>query len=84
MCSSQDADKTIVCLTGSFLITFSIYFDNKTGLFPFQNNLKNLDLSCKTDIDCWDCFRKENLMAEIIILEMEKPCFITLISMAVL
>ena len=31
------------------------FFDYKTGFFPFQTNPKDLDLSCKTDLDLWDC-----------------------------
>ena len=26
---------------------------------PFLNNLKDLDLSYKTDLDLWDCFGRE-------------------------
>ena len=26
------------------------------GVFPCQNNLKDLDPSCKMDLDLWDCF----------------------------
>ena len=26
----------------------------------FQNNLRDLDLSCKTDLDLLDCFGREN------------------------
>ena len=30
-------------------------------ILPFLNNLKDLDPSCKTDLDLWDCFgRKKN------------------------
>ena len=32
------------------------YFSGyKTEFFSFQNNPKDLDLSCKTDLDLWDC-----------------------------
>ena len=31
------------------------FFACKTGVFSFQNNPKNLDLSYKTDLDLWDC-----------------------------
>ena len=36
---------------------FLIYM---TGGFPSINNPKDLDLSCKTDLDLWDCFGREN------------------------
>ena len=41
----------------SFMYTFSIpyFFDYKTGVFSFQNNPKDLDPSCKMDLDLWDC-----------------------------
>ena len=29
----------------------------KMGVFPFQNSLKDLDLSSKMDLDLWNCFR---------------------------
>ena len=28
-------------------------------VLPFLNNAKDLDLSYKTDLDFWDCFRRE-------------------------
>ena len=31
------------------------FFDYKTEFFSFQNNPKDLDQSCKTDLDLWDC-----------------------------
>ena len=31
------------------------FFDYKTGVFSFQNNPKDLDPSCKMDLDLWDC-----------------------------
>ena len=34
------------------------FFDYKTGFFSFQNNPKDLDPSCKTDLDLWDCLGK--------------------------
>ena len=30
----------------------------RQGFFPFQNNPKNLDPSCKTDLDLWDCLER--------------------------
>ena len=35
-----------------------------TEFFPLQNNLKNLDLSYKTDLDPWDCFGRVKLIAK--------------------
>ena len=37
----------------------SIYSDIRRVFF-YLNNLKDLDSSCKTDLDFWDCFWKEN------------------------
>ena len=31
------------------------------GVFPFLNNLKDLDPSYKTDLDFWDCFGRGKL-----------------------
>ena len=39
-------------------VCVSYLFGCKIG-FPFQNNLRDLDLSCKTDLDLWDCFGRE-------------------------
>ena len=33
-------------------------------VFSFQNNPKNLDLSCKTDLDLWDCLERGKLALE--------------------
>ena len=30
-------------------------------ILPFLNSPKNLDLSCKTDLDFWDCFGRKIL-----------------------
>ena len=30
--------------------------------FSFQNNPKDLDLSCKTDLDHWDCLGRVKLV----------------------
>ena len=31
------------------------FFDYKTEFFSFQNNPKDLDPSCKMDLDLWNC-----------------------------
>ena len=31
------------------------FFDYKAEFFSFQNNPKDLDPSCKMDLDLWDC-----------------------------
>ena len=36
----------------------------KTEFFSFQNNPKNLDPSCETDLDLWDCLGKVKLIAK--------------------
>ena len=38
------------------------FFGYKTEFFFFQNNPKDLDLSCKTDLDLLDCFGRVNLV----------------------
>ena len=36
------------------VVSIPSFFGYKT-VFSFQNNPKDLDLSCKTDLDLWDC-----------------------------
>ena len=38
------------------------FFGYKTEFFSFQNNPKDLDPSCKTDLDLWDCLGKVKLV----------------------
>ena len=38
------------------------FFGYKTEIFSFQNNPKDLDPSCKTDLDLWDCLRRVTLV----------------------
>ena len=37
------------------------FVDYKTELFSFQNNPKDLDPSCKMDLDLWDCLGREKI-----------------------
>ena len=38
------------------------FFGYKTEIFSFQNNPKDLDLSCKTDLDLWDYLGRVKLV----------------------
>ena len=38
------------------------FFGYKTEFFFFQNNPKDLDPSCKTDLDLLDCLGRVNLV----------------------
>ena len=38
------------------------FFGYKTDFFPFQNNSKDLDPSCKTDLNLWDCLGRVKLV----------------------
>ena len=38
------------------------FFGYKTEVFSFQNNPKDLDPSCKTDLDLWDCLGRVKLV----------------------
>ena len=38
------------------------FYGYKTGDFSFQNNPKDLDPSCKTDLDLLDCLGRVNLV----------------------
>ena len=56
--SEEKAQTQISQLTFSsqfFVCTFPYFFDYKMEFFSFQNNPKDLDPSCKTDLDLWDC-----------------------------
>lgn len=37
----------------------------KYGGFPFQNDLKDVDPFCKTDLDIWDCFERESFILKL-------------------
>ena len=37
------------------------FFGYKTEFFSFQNNPKDLDPSCKMDLDLWDCLGRVKL-----------------------
>ena len=38
------------------------FFGYKTEVFSFQNNPKDLDPSCKMDLDLWDCLGRVKLV----------------------
>ena len=38
------------------------FFGYKMEFFSFQNNPKDLDPSCKTDLDLWDCLGRVKLV----------------------
>ena len=38
------------------------FFGYKTEFFSFQNNPKDLDPSCKMDLDLWDCLGRVKLV----------------------
>ena len=69
---------------GKILISWSLI---RLIFFPFQNNLKNLDLSYKTDLDLWNCLGKVKLVFQqnfkglielfVVILERGKTRLIT-------
>ena len=40
----------------------SYFFGYKMEFFSFQNNHKDPDLSCKTDLDLWDCLGRVKLV----------------------
>ena len=46
----------------SLLQLIPYFFDYKTELFSFQNNPKDLDPSCKMDLDLWDCLGRVKLV----------------------
>ena len=55
------AAPSVIHISPSLEVIHILYFfDYRTEVFPFQNNPKNLDPSCKMDLDFWDSFGKEN------------------------
>ena len=56
--------KSVVRLTDRPDMTLDVYRGRKTTnqqVLPFQNNLKDLDPSYKTDLDLWDCFGRKKI-----------------------
>ena len=47
-----------------FAVLFHIpyFFGYKNEFFSFQNNPKDLDPSCKMDLDLWDCLGRVKLV----------------------
>ena len=43
-------------------IMISYFFGYKTEFFSFQNNPKDLDPSCKMDLDLWGCLGRVKLV----------------------
>ena len=43
-------------------IQLPYFFGYKTEYFSFQNNPKDLDPSCKMDLDLWDCLGRVKLV----------------------
>ena len=46
-----------VVISVNFFFSLPYFFDYKMGVFSFQNNPKDLDPSCKTDLDLLGLFR---------------------------
>ena len=40
----------------------TVFLRLQDGVFSFQNNPKDLDPSCKTDLDLWDCLGRVKLV----------------------
>ena len=38
-----------------YILSSTVFLRLQDGVFSFQNNLKDIDPSCKTDLDLWDC-----------------------------
>ena len=48
--------------TQPFFDKLPYFFGYKTEFFSFQNNPKDLDPSCKMDLDLWDCLGRVKLV----------------------
>ena len=55
-------NETLVLLVLEIIIT--VFLRLKDGVFSFQNNPKDLDPSCKMDLDLWDCTGKVKLVLQ--------------------
>ena len=53
--------KLCVCF-GMGGIRLPYFFGYMTEFFSFQNNIKDLDPSCKMDLDLWGCLRRVKLV----------------------
>ena len=47
-----------------FCLSLPYFFDYKTEFFSFLNNPKDLDPSCKMDLDLWDCLGRVKLVLQ--------------------
>ena len=50
------------CVLKLTLRNIPYFFGYKMEFFSFQNNPKDLDPSCKMDLDLWDCLGRVNLV----------------------
>ena len=57
-CSQAMADDEKSLQSMHYRISLAI----RQSFFSFQNNPKDLDQSCKTDLDLWDCFGRIKLV----------------------
>ena len=48
--------------TGPLFKDLPYFFGYKTEFFSFQNNPRDLDPSCKMDLDLWDCLGRVKLV----------------------
>ena len=53
---------------GAWLRT--IFIQSLKDVFPFKKRIKHLDLSCKTDLDIWNCFGKKTLVGSKIVQDL--------------
>ena len=50
----------------SWIVGVPYFFGYKTEFFFFQNNPKDLDSSCKMDLDLLDCLGRVNLVLQLV------------------
>ena len=67
MCKEIIPIKTTAFLWSNYAQQFYVFgvpyfFGYKTEFFSFQNNPKDLDLSCKMDLDVLDCLGRVELV----------------------
>ena len=59
---SSYQELTVCKFANTCEIALSYFSGYKTEIFSFQNKPKDLDPSCKMDLDLWDCFGRVKLV----------------------
>ena len=61
-CANFNVKLGLVIKVVPFCSEVPYFFGYKMEVFSFQNNPKDLDPSCKMDLDLWDCLERVKLV----------------------